>query len=87
MTTLAEKHCIVSGLLKIAIDLGLPCIKYEGDDPLRNESPLSIVGEDMFAIEDMTTLIVPALGPDMAEIYPDGLIKLLTLNVSSQSMG
>jgi hypothetical protein len=38
-------------------------------------------GANVFEHETKTTVIVPALGPDMGELYADGQIKLLARNV------
>jgi hypothetical protein len=84
MTTRIEKQCIMTGLQRIAEDLGLPYTKVEEDALTRSTSSPSDGAENIFENENMTTVIVPALGPDMGEFYADGQIKLLALNVCTQ---
>jgi len=81
MTTPIEKQCIMGGLQTIALDLGLPHTKDEEDGLSRSGSSTSGEGENIFETSTMTTVIVPALGMDMAELYSDGQIKLLASNV------
>lgn len=69
----------MAGLQRIAEDIGLPCAKVEGGSSTGSGS--SSNGEDVFKSENMTTVIVPALGGGMAETYANGQIKLLAINV------
>jgi hypothetical protein len=80
MTTSAEKQCVIVGLQRISDDVALFSAKAEEDLTLSGSSSSSD-GEDVFSSFSKTTVIVPALGPDMGEFYADGQIKLLTLNV------
>jgi hypothetical protein len=84
MTTEIEKQCIMAGLQKISEDLDLPCSRRASPTLPRSESSLSLEAEDIFE-NQLTTVIVPALGTDMAESYTEGQVKLLAINVRSFS--
>jgi hypothetical protein len=82
MTTSVEKQCIMEGLQKISEDIALLSEKVEEDELTLIGSLSSNEGENIFDEKARkTTVIVPALGPDMGELYADGQIKLLALNV------
>lgn len=78
LTTTREKECVLNGLKRIYKGLSeepdLPC---DGDTI---KSPVDL-SQPYFEIASGTTVIVPALGPDMENAYPAGQIKLLALNV------
>jgi hypothetical protein len=82
MTTEIEKQCIMAGLQRISEDLDLPCSRRASPTLPRSESSLSLEAEDIFE-NQLTTVIVPALGTDMAESYTEGQVKLLAINVRS----
>lgn len=84
MTNDREKHCILHGLQRISEDLAptsshnVASVESSSDSyDSEPESPDRIPN-------DKTTVIVPALGPDLAQVFFDGQIKLLTVNVSGQ---
>lgn len=81
MTNDREKHCILHGLQRIGEDLkslNTPLVESSSDS--YDSEP-----ENFDAIpNDKTTVIVPALGPDLAQVFFDGQTKLLTVNVSWQ---
>lgn len=84
MTSDREKHCILHGLQRISEDLkSLP-----SENPLSVESSSDSYDSEPESINeisnDRTTVIVPALGPDLAQVFFDGQIKLLTVNVSTE---
>ena len=81
MTTASEKQCVVAGLQRICDDLALSSGKVEEEEGTMSESLSSEERDNNFEEEIKTTVIVPALGPDMGEFYPEGQIKLLALNV------
>jgi len=81
MTTTSEKQCVMAGLQRICDDLALASGKVEEEEVTMTESSSSDERENIFKEETKTTVIVPALGPDMGEFYPEGQIKLLALNV------
>jgi hypothetical protein len=82
MTTLVEKQCIMAGLQRISEDIALLSEKIEEDELTLIGSLSSNEGANIFEEKDRkTTVIIPALGPDMGELYADGQIKLLALNV------
>ncbi len=81
MTTASEKQCVVAGLQRICDDLALSSGKVEEEEGTMSESLSSEERDNIFEEEIKTTVIVPALGPDMGEFYPEGQIKLLALNV------
>lgn len=83
MTTTIEKSCIIAGLQRIAEEIGLPYTKIDPIQSPSSEGSLSDEGENILENEKMTTVIVPALGADMTDIYADGQIKLLAVNVQS----
>ncbi len=74
----------MAGLQRIAEDLSLPYTKVGVDGSKRRESLSSNEEQNDLDNESLTTVIVPALGVDMAEPYSDGQIKLLALNVHAQ---
>ena len=86
MTTESEKRCIITGLETILNDLSL----------LQTQNHLSV--DDVFPdcssnaeslslpSDDKVTVIVPALGSDSRQIFPDGQIKLLTSNPNGRSL-
>ena len=82
MTNDREKQCILHGLQRIGEDLkslssqNTPSVESSSDS--YDSEPESI---DSIP-NDKTTVIVPALGPDLAQVFVDGQIKLLTVNVS-----
>lgn len=81
MTNRREKECIMRGLQRVADDVRALALQ---SNELANNS---IVGFDNTSesieppAEEQVTIIVPAMGPDSAQMFPDGQIKLLTLNV------
>lgn len=83
MTNKREKQCILHGLQRIRDDLTTPSLKIDSSLESSSDSydsePESIdkVGHDK------TTVIVPAMGPDLEQNFSDGQIKLLAVNVSS----
>ena len=84
MTNDKEKHCILHGLQRISEDL-----KYlSSQNTLSLESSSDSYDSEPESLDtipnDKTTVIVPALGPDLAQVFSDGQIKLLTVNVSWQ---
>jgi hypothetical protein len=79
MTTSVEKQCIMAGLRRICEDLN--SAKVIQEDLTKSQSSLSSEGENIFEDDTKTTVIVPALGHDMGQLYTDGQIKLLALNV------
>jgi hypothetical protein len=82
MTTSVEKQCIMAGLQRISEDITLLSEKIEEDELTLIGSLSSNEAANIFDEKDRkTTVIVPALGPDMGELYADGQIKLLALNV------
>jgi hypothetical protein len=81
MTTTSEKQCVMAGLQKICDDLSLSSGKAEEEEITRSGGSSSNEEEIIFEGEMKTTVIVPALGPDMGEFYPEGQIKLLAHNV------
>ena len=82
MTTLVEKQCIMAGLQRISEDIALLSEKIEEDELTLIGSLSSNEGANIFEEKDRkATVIVPALAPDMGELYADGQIKLLALNV------
>jgi hypothetical protein len=83
MTTSVEKQCIITGLQKICDNITITPANSEGDDMAISGSLLSNEGRNTFENDSKTTVIVPASGPDMSELYADGQIKLLALNVYS----
>lgn len=81
MTTVSEKQCVMAGLQRICDELGLSSGKAEEEEMTMSESSSSDEREDIFEEEMKTTVIVPALGHDMGEFYPERQIKLLARNV------
>ena len=83
MTNDREKHCILHGLQRISDDLFSPSsqsnLLLESSSDSYDSEPAS---PDAIS-NDKTTVIIPALGPDLAQVFFDGQIKLLTVNVSS----
>jgi len=75
----------MAGLQRICDDLALASGKVEEEEVTMTESSSSDERENIFKEETKTTVIVPALGPDMGEFYPEGQIKLLALNVPRSS--
>ena len=84
MTHEREKRCILHGLQRISEDL-----KFSSP----HASPLVENSSDSYDSEpesldrsskDKTTVIVPALGSDLSQVFFDGQVKLLTVNVSIQ---
>lgn len=84
MTNDREKHCILHGLRRIGEDLKV----LSSQNTLAVESSSDSYDSEPESLDtlpnDKTTVIVPALGPDLAQIFFDGQIKLLTVNVSWQ---
>ena len=87
MTHDREKRCILHGLQRISEDLrslspyASPSVESSSDS--YDSEPESLDR----ASNDKTTVIVPALGSDLAQVFFDGQIKLLTVNVSIQWYG
>ena len=86
MTNDREKHCILRGLQRIGEDL---------ESLLSQNTPLVESSSDSYDSEpesldakrdDKTTVIIPALGSDLAQVFFDGQIKLLTVNVNNQCL-
>ena len=84
MTHEREKRCILHGLQRISEDL-------KSSSP--HASSLVESSSDSYDSEpesldrssrDKTTVIVPALGSDLSQVFFDGQVKLLTVNVSIQ---
>ena len=72
---------MMAGLRRICDDLSLSSGKAD-EDVITMSGSSSSNEEEIIVEEEMkTTVIVPALGPDMGEFYPEGQIKLLALNV------
>lgn len=72
----------MAGLQRISEDIALLSEKIEEDELTLIGSLSSNEGANIFEEKDRkTTVIIPALGPDMGELYADGQIKLLALNV------
>ncbi|KAJ3164516.1 hypothetical protein HK101_000429 [Irineochytrium annulatum] len=92
MTIEKEKKCILQGLTRIVDGLKKSDATAAGGATVppgvleRGDSGVAVIGQQQqqagHVVEETTTVIVPAVGPDMATVYPDGKIKLLTLNVS-----
>ena len=82
MTNDREKHCILHGLQRISEDL--KCLSSQNTLSVESFSDsYDSEPESLDAIQnDKTTVIVPALGTDLAQVFADGQIKLLTVNVS-----
>lgn len=84
MTNDREKRCILHGLQRISEDLtslsSRNTLSVESSSDSYDSEPAS---PDAIP-NDKTTVIVPALGPDLAQFFFDGQIKLLTVNVSDQ---
>ena len=86
MTNDREKHCILHGLQRIGKDLeslssqNTPLVESSSDS--YDSEPESLDAKR----DDKTTVIVPALGSDLAQVFFDGQIKLLTVNVSNQCL-
>ncbi len=84
MTNDREKHCILYGLRRIGEDLK----SLSPQNPLSVESSSDSYDSEPESLDskrnDKTTVIVPALGPDLAQVFCDGQIKLLTVNVSNK---
>lgn len=84
MTNDREKHCILHGLQRISEDLetlsspNTPALENSSDGYDSEPESLDKIPNDK------TTVIVPALGPDLAQVFSEGQIKLLTVNVSWQ---
>jgi hypothetical protein len=81
MTTVPEKECILTGLERIYTSLF-----EQAETPSLDNDVLTTpvdLAQPYNEIEGGTTVIVPALGPDMEKAYPAGQIKLLALNVWS----
>jgi hypothetical protein len=72
---------VMAGLQRICDDLALGSGKVEEEEMAMSESSSFDERENILKDEIRTTVIVPALGPDMGEFYPEGQIKLLALNV------
>lgn len=87
MTNDREKHCIFHGLQRISEDLkslsSQNSLYLESSSDGYDSEPESLDREP----NDKTTVIVPALGPDLAHVFFDGQIKLLTTNVSCHCFG
>ena len=83
MTNDQEKHCILHGLRRIGEDLkalsSQNTLSVESSSDSYDSEPESLDVK----LNDKTTVIVPALGPDLAQVFFDGQIKLLTVNVST----
>ena len=81
MTNDREKHCILNGLQRISKDLrsepSLNAPSLESSSDSYDSEPESLCAKS----NDRTTVIVPAQGPDLAQVFFDGQIKLLTVNV------
>jgi hypothetical protein len=81
MTTEAEKKCILTGLERIYYGM------FSGEDisvpaNLPKTPTLSVDLDTPFVGQDRrVTVIIPALGRAMEEVYSSGSTKLLTLNV------
>ena len=86
MTNDREKHCILHGLQRISEDLQSVSpqneLLVESSSDSYDSEPESLDAEP----DDKTTVIVPALGPDLAQVFFDGQIKLLTINVSDSCL-
>ena len=85
MTNEREKHCILHGLQRICEDLRSlspehALLSGSYSDSYDSE-PESLDAES----DDKTTVIVPALGQDLSQVFLEGQIKLLTVNVGIQS--
>ena len=82
MTNEKEKHCILHGLQTIIDDLKSSSPEHtlsaESSSDSYDSEPESL---DIKAC-DKTTVIVPALGPDLSQDFFDGQVKLFTVNVS-----
>jgi hypothetical protein len=81
ITTSIEKHCVMAGMQRISQDIAFLSMKVEREDLALSGSLSSTEGENILEHETKTTVIVPAMGPDMGELYKDGQIKLLARNV------
>ncbi|KAJ3190870.1 hypothetical protein HK101_008288 [Irineochytrium annulatum] len=95
MTIEKEKKCILQGLTRIVDGLKkADTTAAAGAVPPgvleRGDSGVAVVGQQQqpagHVAEETTTVIVPAVGPDMATVYPDGKIKLLTLNPNGRPL-
>jgi hypothetical protein len=79
MTTIPEKECVLGGLKRIYADL------FEQAETPSFHLDITTTPVDLnqpyTEVITGTTVIVPALGPDMEKTYPAGQLKLLTLNV------
>lgn len=84
MTNDREKHCILHGLQRISEDL--QSLSSQNTQSMESSSDsFDSEPESFDAIpNDKITVIVPALGPDLTQIFCDGQIKLLTVNVRKE---
>ena len=82
MTNDREKHCILHGLQRISEDLRILLSQDMLSEESFSDSSDSEPVSPNVKLNDKTTVIVPALGSDLAQVFFDGQIKLLTVNVS-----
>ena len=85
MTNDREKHCILHGLQRISEDLKPLLSQNMLSEESSSDSYDSEPASPNAKLNDKTTVIVPALGSDLAQVFFDGRIKLLTVNVSGPS--
>ncbi len=80
MTHEKEKRCIMTGLQRVMEDLhGLASQRSLSADHLMLD--VNVNSELDLKADELVTLIIPAMGPDTTQIFPDGQIKPLTINV------
>lgn len=82
MTNDREKHCILHGLQRIDEDLKSSSFQNTLSVESSSDSYDSEPESPQPKPNDKTTVIVPALGSDLAQVFCDGQIKLMTVNVS-----
>ena len=83
MTNDREKHCILHGLRRISEDLKSSSSQNTLPVDSSSDSFDSEPASPHDKPDDRTTVIVPALGLDLVQVFCDGQIKLLTVNVST----
>lgn len=83
MTNDREKQCILHGLRRIGEDLKSSDLQNTLSVESSSDSYESEPESPQAKPNDKTTVIVPALGSDLAQVFSDGQIKLLTVNVSN----